>query len=123
MDSFTKYIITDNTSKANEHWDYCVEKSIPYITAMGGRKYYRVSMDMFCTPFNLTDEGIKKVSEIMNEEAKHFSETSTKKVDVRPSHTLPHIYPVQKERIEELCSKLFEIGMMYRESSKVSDMI
>ncbi len=55
MQSFTKYVIIDNTSKTNEHWDYCVEKSIPYITAMGGIKYYRVSMDMFCTPFNLTD--------------------------------------------------------------------
>ena len=123
MESFTKYIITDHPSKANEHWDYCVENSIPHITAIGRKKYYRVSMDMFCTPFSLTDEGVKEVNEIMKEEAKYFLETSTKKVEFPSSHTLPHIYPVQKERIEELCSKLFEIGMTYRESSSISDMI
>ena len=123
MESFTKYIITDNISKANEHWDYCVEKSIPYITAIGRRKYYRVSMDMFCTPFNLTDEGVKEVNKIMNEEIEHLPEVLMKKRDFHSSHVLSYIYPIQKERIEEICSKLFEIGMMHRESSSISDMI
>lgn len=48
-------------------------------------------------------------------------EALKKKADFHASHALSYIYPIQKEKIEELCSRLFEIGMNQRESAKLKD--
>lgn len=110
-----KYIITQNIPKENKHWDYCSQNALPFILANGTRKYYRISIDMYCSPYNLTDEGVAKVDALMQEEIACLPDSLKNKADYYSAHVLSNIYPIEKERVEEVCSKLFEIGTKYRE--------
>ena len=109
MDSFTKYVVIDNTSMTNEHWNYCEEKTLPYITVTKVDEYYKVEMDMLSTS-KLTDEKVKEVENTIRKEFENTPELK-EKTEFSTSNSGADVYPIQKERIDEFCSKLFEIGM------------
>ena len=115
MESITKYVIADNSEpKATEHWNYCEKNVFPYITAKKQEEHYKVLIDMFDTPFKLTDDGLKEAEYLMKEEIKNLPETLKAKADFSMGNTASDFYPIQKERLEEFCSRLFEIGMNQR---------
>ena len=115
MESFTKYVITDNNSKVNEHWDYCEKNAIPCITVTKVDEYYKVEMDMLSTPFQMTDDETKEVEIMIRNEVESDSELKEKS-DFSVSNSAVDVYPIKKERIDEFCSKLFEIGIKQRKT-------
>ena len=109
MESFTKYVIIDNELKADEHWDYCKEKTIPCITVTKVDEYYKIEMDMLPTS-KLTDDKVKEVENTIKKKFENTPELKDK-TEFSASNSVVDVYPIQKERIDEFCSILFEIGM------------
>ena len=110
VESFTKYVITDNPSKTDEHWSYCKEHKIPHIIGTKIDEYYKVELDMVSTSFKMTDNEVKEIESMIKKDIESSPELKEKSnFSVSPSGL--DVFPIQKEKLDEFCSKLFEIGI------------
>lgn len=109
-----QYMISNVNTKLNSHYAYCTKNNIPYIVA-SGRKIYKVSLDMYHTPFNLTKDGRKAMEYAIRWELQQNPKHLQKKFDYNVSPTYTYVYPIRKERLEQFCQKIFYLSCSYRD--------
>jgi len=113
MESFTKYIISNDSSKIDKHWNYCEKNKIPHIIGTEIDGFYKVELDIMSTSFKMTDNKVKEIESIIKKEIMsnpELKEKSNSSVSVSGGD----VFPVPKEKLDEFCSKLFEIATKQR---------
>ena len=110
MESFTKYVIADNSSKTNDHWNYCEKNKIPHIIGTKIDEYYKVEMDMMSTSCKMTDNDVKEIESLIKKDFESNPELKEKS-NFSITASGGDVFPIQKEKLDEFCSKLFEIGI------------
>jgi len=117
MESFIKYIIQgdDEIKKQDEHYEYCKNNNIPYITAMNDYKgHFRIDVDLADTDFMLDDDGEKQIKEIQSSYFKNNTIPLEKQIFSPPTTSGFYINSVKKENVEEICNKFFDECMNHK---------
>jgi hypothetical protein len=106
------FVKTNNPSEENMHWRNCIEKTMPFVSAMRRGKYYFVTLDLFPTICDLNELGIKLVEKEINGEVNAVESQRTRNHGIHC-----HAYKVRSicsqvlpERVDSFCNKLFEIS-------------
>jgi hypothetical protein len=113
MESFTKYIIANDSSKTDEHWNYCEKNKIPHIIGTEIDQFYKIELDMMSTSFKMTDNEVKEIESIIKKEIISNPELKEKS-NYSITSSGGDIFPIPKEKLDEFCSKLFEIATKQR---------
>lgn len=109
------YVVSNVMKNLNDHSSYCKQNVIPYIQATG-KKYYKVILDMYRTPYNLTTDGEKVIKYALYSE--FLQNLEHIKIDSQNPYTTnitAEIYPIKKDRLKEFCTKLFYLSIVYRD--------
>jgi len=109
-----KYIISNDTKKINDHYDYCSKNNIPYIVA-SGKKYFHIDLDMYHTPYNLTNDGQKVIEYAIRWELQQNPSHVQKKFEYSVGLSNVLVYPIRKERLDEFCTKLYFLSSSHRD--------